>query len=190
MTMRSIHPIFPHRGDRGFTILEVLVSAGILAVLMAALVPNLRRSWENERVLAVANEFATWLNKVRTSSMINDTACRVTIIPAGDDSGEVLATVRPVVVGTDCFPDRANLVTDEDFLIPAMPAGRFAITVSANAAPNNPFTYTPRGATTNTAAVTVTLATRGQPAVRCVQISPILAQVRVGAMVGGACMID
>jgi prepilin-type N-terminal cleavage/methylation domain-containing protein len=165
----------------GFSLIEVLVAAGVLAVLMAALLPNLRRSWENERVLALANEFASWLNQVKTYSMRNDISCQVTITPANNRSGQSLANVTPA-----CAPAALG----PNFLIPEMPAGRFVITASANAAPNNPFNYTPRGATTNTAAVTVTFRAGGPAAIRCVQISPILGQARVGIMNGANCQIN
>jgi Tfp pilus assembly protein FimT len=165
-------------------LIEVLVVAGVLAVLMAALVPNLRRSWENERVLALANEFASWLNQVKTYSMRNDARCDVEITPANNRSGQSLANVTPA-----CAPAATGSL-GPDFLIPEMPAGRFTITVSANAGPGNPFTFTPRGATTNTAPVTVTFRAGGPADIRCVQISPILGQARVGIMNGANCEIS
>jgi prepilin-type N-terminal cleavage/methylation domain-containing protein len=178
----------------GFTLTEVLVAAGILAVLMAALVPNLRRSWENERVLAVSNEFASWLNQVKTYSMRNNLTCQVTITPAGNESGASLANVNDLVVdaSNNCIPAGSGL--DDDFLIPEMPAGRFDIDVNGAATPVA-FKHTPRGATTNIDPVTVRFRSRGETNwLRCVQISPILGQVRVGTIVGvgnaGACMID
>jgi Tfp pilus assembly protein FimT len=179
---RFLRHRLPPTKVRGFSVIEVLVVAGVLAVLMAALVPNLRRSWENERDLALANEFASWLNQVKTYSMRNDARCDVEITPV-INSGQSLANVTPA-----CAPAATGSL-GPNFLIPEMPAGRFTITVSANAGPGNPFTFTPRGATTNTAPVTV-IFTRGLVDTRCVEISPILGQARVGIMNGPNCEIS
>lgn len=206
MTNRHFRLSGIHQWNRGFTIVEVLVTAGILAVLMAALVANLRRSWENERVLAVANEFASWINQVGSNTMrgrlapdaanpgtfLNPNGCTVTIsIAAGAtsniNSGGLLATVTP-------NDDRCVPVGQiNTFLIPQMPAGRFTvgnITANTNPSVDLPFTFTLRGATTNDDPIEITFAAQGQPSTRCVQISPILGQVRTGVMVGNACMID
>lgn len=182
---RLVRPTSPHPGSLGLSLAEVLVTAGILAVLAAALVPNLVRSWGNERALAVANEFASWLNQAKAISSRNNVACQVAIDTTQNQTGNTLATVT----GANCVAPGLNT----SFRIPEMPAGRFTITnitTNTNPAVDLPFTYTPRGATTNDDPLEITFAAQGQAAVRCVQVSPILGQVRVGSMVAGACMID
>jgi prepilin-type N-terminal cleavage/methylation domain-containing protein len=189
--MIRLHPTIPLPRQRplaskaGFSLLEVLVVAGILAVLAAAGASTLRTSWQNERVTAVANEFSTWLEQVKATSMRSDNQVTVCITPAGDDSGEVLATATPTTgVNPPCpLTNPVNI-----FLIPQMPAGRFTIAMITGSATS--FTYSPRGATTNAAAVEVSFAARGQTALRCVQVSATLGQVRVGRMNGAACITN
>jgi prepilin-type N-terminal cleavage/methylation domain-containing protein len=173
------------RSPSGFSLLEVLVVAGILAVLAAVGATTLRTSWQNERVTALANEFAAWLEQVKATSMRSDSQVTVCITPAGDDSGEVLATAGPTTGNNPTCPLTGPVNT---FLIPQMPAGRFTIAMITPSATT--FTYTPRGATTNAAAVEVSCATRNQTALRCVQVSATLGQVRVGRMNGAACVTN
>lgn len=97
-----------------------------------------------------------------------------------------------LVEANNCIPAGAGLANV--FIIPEMPAGRFDVDVNGDNTPVA-FTHTPRGATDNIDPVTVRFRSQGESNwLRCVQISPILGQVRVGTIVGvgdaGACMID
>jgi hypothetical protein len=130
----------------------------------------------------VANEFSTWLEQVKATSMRSDAPCTVTITTTNNTSGAALAAVSPN--NANCVPTGLG----NTFQIPQMPAGRFTIAMIAPSATT--FTYTPRGATTNAAAVEVSFAAQGQTALRCVQVSPTLGQLRVGRMNGAACVTN
>jgi prepilin-type N-terminal cleavage/methylation domain-containing protein len=183
LSMQSRSSLHSSRYASGFSLVEVLVVAGILAVLAAAGTTILRTSWQNERVTAVANEFATWLEQVKTTSMRNDSQVTVCITPNGDDSGEVLATATPTT-GTNPTCPLTNPV--DTFLIPEMPAGRFTIAMINSSA--TLFNYTPRGSSDNPTPIEVSFAARDQTALRCVQVSATLGQIRVGRMNGNACI--
>lgn len=180
--LRSLrHPYLRNASEVGVSLVEAMVAAGIVALLMASVIPVLRSTWENERVLGVANELARWLNQVKTYSMRNDSRCDITLDPdnifPNAVSGQRIATVTAA-----CAPGMGAEL-GPNFLIPQQPAGRFTFTHNA---PGD-ISYTPRGSTNNLNAVSITIAIQGRPALRCVQISPILGQVRVGVVGANGC---
>ena len=179
-----------HNTSAGFNLVEVLVTAGLLAILAAIISISFQRVWRNERVFALTAEFTTWLNSVKTYSMRRDASCQVTVNASGNfSSGDPLATVVPAECASG--PGGSTGFLPSAFAIPQYAGARYTITVNPSppSAPNNPFFYTPRGATTNAITVELRFGTINDAAVSCVQISPVLGLVRAGRMNGGSCVI-
>jgi len=62
-------PLREARRSRGFTLVELMVTAGILVVLLAIAVPSMREFIARKRVEGVANELATDLRYLRAKQI-------------------------------------------------------------------------------------------------------------------------
>jgi len=72
--------------NSGFTLLELLITVSILAILSSIAMVNLSSSWTSKRLLASTRELENWLSEQRRFAITNNLTCRVII----DDSNKRL----------------------------------------------------------------------------------------------------
>ncbi|WP_411867812.1 Tfp pilus assembly protein FimT/FimU [Vulcanococcus limneticus] len=170
----------------GFSLVELMVAVAIIGILSGIVIRASGNEWRRERVNAIAVELAGWLESVRRASVtrvnqVNGQNCTVTFTPQTNAApGAVIASVVPAT----CAPLESNgNFTIQSF---AQSSGPFNVAVT-----NGPtFTYTPRGATTNTTPITVKIALAGTTPLRCVRVSAVLGLVRVGRNDGSSNVSD
>ena len=66
---------------QGFTLLELMVTVSVIAVLCTVSFVNLSRSWRQERLLNTTRELETWLEQQRQYATKNNLTCTVTFEP-------------------------------------------------------------------------------------------------------------
>ena len=92
--------------NSGFTITELVVVVGIIAIITAAGVPVLLSYWQSAALTAGAQELATVLNRGRQLAISQNTPVCVTFNEVDPDSGQPSARMRfrvsgcPGVVGS------------------------------------------------------------------------------------------
>ena len=72
----------------GFTLLELLITVSILAILSSIAMVNLSSSWTSKRLLATTRDLENWLSEQRRFAITNNLTCRVII----DDSNQRLSS--------------------------------------------------------------------------------------------------
>jgi type IV fimbrial biogenesis protein FimT len=70
----------------GFTLIELMVTIAVLAVLVALAAPSFREILIRNRTGVISNEFANGINKARSEAINRNTCvsiCRSTLVPSG-----------------------------------------------------------------------------------------------------------
>lgn len=91
---------------KGFTLLELLVTVALVALLAAYAVPSFRNTMQNNQLVACANKLVTAVQFARTEAVA--TRNSVLVSDAGNND------FRSIRVGLD--PDGDNFVDDDDLL--------------------------------------------------------------------------
>lgn len=75
-------PVKPGSFDAGFTLLELIVTLGVLALALALSVPNLRGSGQRQRLQPLAAELITGLKRARAAAIAEGHPVAFVIEPA------------------------------------------------------------------------------------------------------------
>jgi type IV fimbrial biogenesis protein FimT len=133
---------------RGFTLMELLVSITVIAILAAMGIPSFRSLMASQRVRTAATNLQIFLNLTRAEALKRNT--NITLAPS--QSGQWNAGWKIV------DPSNATL-----FTAPAVTA----ITVNGPAS----IVYTPSGRVTSASAATFKLSSTDTTDIRCVQVT-------------------
>jgi prepilin-type N-terminal cleavage/methylation domain-containing protein len=174
---RQLVPSSHLGGERGFSLVEVMVVVVILGVVSSIAVAGFNSVLRRERINAVALETAGWFEEVRNQAArrvdedLNAGGCAITLSPSSSmASGAVLATA-----------ESACGARDATLRIPADLGG----TISASSTNGNSIIFTPRGLWIASPAVTGPLEIRmvldGGGPMRCVRISETLGSIDIGS---------
>lgn len=145
------------RRSHGVTLLELLVTVAVLAIIVAVGVPGLHNLVQNNRATGHANELVTALNFARSEAIRR--GARVTICASAN--------------GTSCGGGDWSagwVVLDQnDNLIRVWeaPSGNPALATSAAS-----ITFLPRGGRDSSAEATFNLALSGATVTRCIRVNP------------------
>lgn len=86
--------MFPHPDHRGFTLIELMVSISVLAVLMAIATPSMQEVLMNSGATAQGNSLIGSLNNARSEAVKTGVAVRLTPVGGSWNNGWVVATDR------------------------------------------------------------------------------------------------
>jgi type IV fimbrial biogenesis protein FimT len=84
---RSITP-YPHSSERGFTLVELMVTLAIAAILMTMAVPSFSTMTKNSRLTTQTNQLVTALNLARSEAITRRTTINVVATDASSASNE------------------------------------------------------------------------------------------------------
>lgn len=103
--------IQPARRDAGFTLLELLVVFGILALALAIVVPSLSRSHQHLALRGTAYELAAHLRSARVAAQSSNAEHAMTLDPARRLYwGAGVVNPRPLPIGAEVLvPDSERL---------------------------------------------------------------------------------
>jgi type IV fimbrial biogenesis protein FimT len=133
---------------RGFTLMELLVSITVIAILAAMGIPSFRSLMASQRVRTAATNLQIFLNLTRSEALKRNT--NIMLAP---NQGQWNAGWQIVVPSSSATLFSAPAVT--------------AITVNGPAA----ITYTPSGRVTSASAATFKLSSTDTTDIRCVQVT-------------------
>lgn len=166
----------------GYTLIELLVTVGILGVVAAVGVYSSFNLARRERANTVASALAGWLDQVnrdvgRFNAQAGGATCTVTLSTGNLAEGAQMARVVP-----------AACAIQPTLVVPDLEANAPSVQLTASPAS---FVFTPRGTVVATTdPVGITLAVNGQPPLRCLRLSGILGALEVGrnnAVSTGSC---
>lgn len=157
-----------NQSDRGFTLIELMVTVSLMAVILGLAIPNFREFLVRNRMASLANEFATNMATARNEAITNNTcvtmcmsitANRAIISGTGDVlcndtspynwAGDVYIFRNPTCNATINSPVDRNIVR----VTQASEGGYEIINGGADPTPPRSFTFDGRGLlSTNTSA--------------------------------------
>jgi type IV fimbrial biogenesis protein FimT len=115
---------------RGFTLLELMVTVAVLAILVTVGVPSFRTLIQNNRVTTQTNELVTALNVGRTEAVKRGRNVQVVVATATNGWSATVSVPGGDVIRVVARPDSGvNL------------AESFTVLFNATGAPANPFTF-------------------------------------------------
>lgn len=139
-----------NRDNKGFTILELMVTVAIAGILVAVAMPNFTYTLKSNRLTTINNDLVSALNLARSEAVKRNQQVVVRKDAAGWQNGwQVFVDIDRSAGNDDVFNDDGDAATlcesDEDCLLriyPALPAGNYTLQT-------NNFTnfvrYTPTG---------------------------------------------
>lgn len=118
------------RNQRGFTLVEIMVAVGVLAVLLVVGVGSFREVTRNSRVRAQANKVVSAMNLARSEALKR--SLPVTVCPSADGADCDGATdwAGNLIVFVD--RETAGAVDDDDLLVQQFDASSPGITVDSS----------------------------------------------------------
>lgn len=102
--MKSFFPIQSCAHGRGFTLVELMVTLAVAAILLTMAVPSFRTTIQNNRLIAEANDFVTALHLARSEAIKRNTP--VTMCKSAD--GTACTTAGAWEQGWIVFVDGNN----------------------------------------------------------------------------------
>jgi len=170
------------QGLPGFSLIELIVTASLIALLSGISISSAVNEWRSEQATAVAQELAGWLVLVQRAAM-RGARCDITINPGGGtlSLGQTLAQASQSTSGS-----LTNSCTAfSPLTLEAVPGNaRFSI----NPLPGS-FSFTPRGtiAAGSSDPVVITITNQAGGIARCVRLDGLLAITRLGVASGDRC---
>jgi type IV fimbrial biogenesis protein FimT len=145
----------PIRGTRGFTLIELMVTIAVAAILLTVAVPSLQDFIQNNRLSAVTNDLVADLAVARAEAIRRGS--RVTVC-ASDNAGTATATCSGSnwSAGRLIFSDAGTVKTidtGDERLRTYDGSGSGVTLTSSKATPNEYLQYRPSGAIDASAAV-------------------------------------
>jgi Tfp pilus assembly protein FimT len=148
-----------------------MVTVAVVGILTGTVIVVSGNEWRRQRVNAVAQELAGWLAQVRSASQrLTGAGCLVAFSASGTyNAGDVIAQIKP---STSCI----GQLPETQVRIPNSFNGT-SYAISRNA---DELQFTPRGTVTATSAVVVGITIANSTPQRCVEVSPLVAMIRLG----------
>lgn len=154
-TVRSMNRYLHHRANRGFTLVELLVTMAVAAILLAIAVPNYQNFVLNSRMTSQSNDLLSALQLARSEAIKRN--MRVSVCKSA--GGGICTAAGTWAQGWMVFDDGgvAGTVdgTDQPLQVYGPLAGTGTIDASANV--SNFISYLPAGTTALAAGTTATL---------------------------------
>lgn len=138
--MSHLYPHPLHRGSRGFTLVELMVTVAVLGIIATVAVPSFTNLIRSSRLTSSANEMVAILQTARSAAISN--RARVEVCPSAGSTCAAVVGNRWIALMTK-KTGGADVVTvlREASLSPAI-----AVKASANlAGASNKFTFSPSG---------------------------------------------
>ena len=150
--------------NKGFTLVELIVSIGIISLLSVIALPRFFSNWEDERLNASAKITAAWLDDLRRKAIQTSVPCQATwnlsaasISAQCDNESSISSTLNL----------KAEIENTDNLEI--------------GLRPNDPTTwiFTPRGTSTTDGLATFTLTNSNSDPGRCLHVTAPLGLIRL-----------
>jgi len=157
----------------GFTLLELLVSAVLIAILGVISISTYQRRVEREQLTQAGRELSDWLDEARSEAVKAMAPCNVLI-----STSNPLQAKAEITTGSPACQSQRTL---------NLGTGLGNIQVALVAPSSGTLIFSPRGSVTNDLELTLTHVRAGQ---RCLRISQPLGLIRLGNAQQGQCRYD
>lgn len=117
----------PRRAQRGFTIIEVMVAIGLLAILMTLGLPQYFTYLQNQQIRTYAEGVQGGLQLARAEAVSRNLPGGVQFILAGSD-WQVVAPVPPPIGGTEVVRQQSGTERTANITATVSPAGNTTVT--------------------------------------------------------------
>lgn len=161
------------RPGAGFTLVELMITAGLIGLVLGIGVTTVGREFRRERVNTVAIELAAWLEAVRSASQRQPgtNPCVVTFSTTTPvSSGATLASVTP----TTCSDQPS-------FTIRSFNNSADTFAIALNPSTPTTLTFTPRGTVSATTNTDMRIQLTGTNDMRCVRLTATVGLIRIGS---------
>ncbi|KZR89940.1 prepilin-type N-terminal cleavage/methylation domain-containing protein [Synechococcus sp. MIT S9508] len=165
------------QASSGFTIWELMVVLVILAILIAAALPNLRPSMRREQLTAASLGIVNWLERARNQAVKDMETCQLSI--SADDASDASLAITSGSPGCRELTmfninDQENTATD--------------ISLTLSDSSDSEFSFSPRGSVSRHQEMELTM--EGSPTTRCIKVVFPVGLVRSGIKRDAACSYE
>lgn len=160
------------RVNSGFTLVELMISAGLIGLVLGIGSLIVGGEFRREQVNTVAIELAAWLEGVRSASQRQ---------PSSNPCVVTFSTTTPISVGATLASVAPTSCSNEPSFTVRNISGAVTYAIALNPATPTTLTFTPRGTVSASTNTDLRIQLSGTSEMRCVRLTATVGLIRIGS---------